>query len=296
MNYYEEIKNELIENEIYKKAKDYSKNKSDLMHYYNVGKLLFEAGNTYGGEIIKNYSIQLEKDIGKKYNWRTLFRMRKYYTIFNDEKLSTVSTILSWSHYVEILSLNNIDEIDYYINVVIDNNLSVRELRQKIKNKEYERLGNNTKNKLIKKEKTIVSDFIKNPIVIKNNLNIEVISEKYLKKLILEDISSFMRELGPGFSYIDDEYKIKLGNTYNYIDLLLFNIEYNCYIVVELKVTELKKEHIGQIMLYMNYVDKHIKSINHDKTIGIIICKRDNKLVLEYSSDSRIFSSEFVLV
>ena len=97
-----------------------------------------------------------------------------------------------------------------------------------------------------------------------------------------------MKELGNGFSYIGSEYKIKIGNSYNYIDLLLFNFEYNCFVVVELKVTSLKKEHIGQIEVYMNYIDKNIKSITHDKTIGIIICKEDNKLIIEYSSDKRI--------
>ena len=300
MNYYEEIKNELIENEIYKKAKDYSKNKSDLMHYYNVGKLLVEAQGgearaKYGDGLIKEYSRRLTNELGKGYSTRTLKNMRKFYVYF--QKGQTLSAqSLSWSHYVEILSLNDVNEINYYIDISINNNLGVRQLRERIKNKEYERLDNNTKNKLIKKEETILSDFIKNPIVIKNSLNIEVMSEKFLKKLILEDISSFMKELGDGVSYIDNEYKIKLGNTYNYIDLLLFNIKYNCYVVVELKVTELRKEHIGQIMLYMNYVDKHIKSISHDKTIGIIICKRDNKLVLEYSSDSRIFSSQYILI
>ena len=300
MNYYEEIKNELIENEIYKKAKDYSKNKSDLMHYYNVGKLLIEAQGgearaKYGDGLIKEYSRRLTNELGQGYSTRNLKRMRKFYLIFSKGSAMPAFS-LSWSHYLEVLCLKDINEIIYYINTAIDYNLSYRELHKRIKNKEYQRLDDNTKSKLINKEEIIISDFIKNPIVIKNSLNIEIISEKYLKKLILEDISSFMKELGPGFCYIDDEYKIKLGNTYNYIDLLLFNYQYNAFVVIELKVTELRKEHIGQIMLYMNYIDKNIKNINHDKTIGIIICKRDNKLVLEYSSDSRIFSSEFVLL
>ena len=105
-----------------------------------------------------------------------------------------------------------------------------------------------------------------------------------------------MKELGNNFSYIDNEYKIKLGNQYNYIDLLLFNIEFNCYVVVELKVTELKKEHIGQIQVYMNYIDTNLKRVNQDKTIGIIICKKDNKYVIEYSSDSRIIAREYELL
>ena len=88
----------------------------------------------------------------------------------------------------------------------------------------------------------------------------------------------------------------KIGNTYNYIDLLLYNIKFNCYVVVELKVTELKKEHIGQIEIYMNYIDKNLKDIMQDKTIGIIICKKDNKFIMEYCSDSRILSKEYKLV
>ena len=105
-----------------------------------------------------------------------------------------------------------------------------------------------------------------------------------------------MQELGTGFCFISNEYPIKIGNNYNYIDLLLFNYEYNCFIVVELKTTKLKKEHIGQIEVYMNYIDKNLKKSNQDKTIGIIICKKDNEYIIEYCSDKRIISREFELV
>ena len=208
-----------------------------------------------------------------------------------------MSRQLTWSHYCELLLLNDINEINYYINITEKYNLSVRGLREKIKNKEYQRLDDKTKLKLINKEETKINDFVKNPIVIHNkyNLDKERISEKVLQNLILEDIPSFLDELGDGYSFIRNEYKIKIGNIYNYIDLLLFNIEYNCYVVVELKVTELKKEHIGQIQIYMNYIDKHIKTINQDKTIGIIITKRDNHYYIEYSSDKRILSREYIL-
>ena len=97
-------------------------------------------------------------------------------------------------------------------------------------------------------------------------------------------------------SILTSEYKIKLGNQYNYIDLLLFNYEFNCFVVVELKVTELKKEHIGQIQVYMNYIDTNLKRVNQDKTIGIIICKKDNKYVIEYCSDSKIIAREYEIV
>ena len=121
-------------------------------------------------------------------------------------------------------------------------------------------------------------------------------SEKILKQLILEDISNFIKELGSGFSYIDNEYKIKIGNNYNYIDLLLFNYKFNCFVVVELKVTELKKEHIGQIHIYLNYINKNIKEFHQDETIGIIICKKDNKFIMEYCSDNRIYKTTYELI
>ena len=302
MNYYNEIKTKLIDNEVYKKVKDYSKNRNELNTYYEVGKLLIEAQGgedraKYGDELIKDFSKRLINEVEKKYNERTLRRMRQFYVVFNNEIWSTMSTKLTWSHYVELLPLKDVKEINYYINITGEYNLGVRELREKIKNREYQRLDDKTKLKLINKEETTVSDFIKNPIIIKNkyNINEEEISEKILQNLILEDIPCFLKELGIGFSFIENEYKIKIGETYNYIDLLLFNYIYNCFVVIELKVTELKKEHIGQIEIYMNYVDKNIKSINQDKTIGIIICKRDNHYYIEYSSDNRILAREYSL-
>ena len=293
MNYYNEIKSELINNEITKKVKDYSKNKSDLTTYYNVGKLLNEAGKHYGEGIIKEYSRKLTSELGKGYSKRNLWLMLKFY---ETQKLQTVSAQLSWSHYCELLSIESANKINYYINLTEQQNLSVRQLREKIKNKEYERLDEVTKSKLIDNVSPTVVDLIKNPIVIKNNNNREIISEKVLQQLILEDIPSFLKELGDGFTFVENEYKIKIGNTYNYIDLLLYNIKFNCYVVVELKVTELKKEHIGQIEVYMNYIDKNLREINQDKTIGIIIYKKDNKFIMEYCSDSRILSKEYKLV
>lgn len=296
MNYYKEIKNELVNNEIYKKVKDYSKNRSDLNTYYRVGKLLSEAHKQYGEGIIKEYSHKLTLDLNKEYNVRNLYNMRKYYTkICCSKILQPVAAKLTWSHYCELLSLKDETEILYYIQLSINLNLSKRELKFKIKNKEYERLDNKTKEKLVTKEHNKIKDFIKNPILIKNNLNYTLISEKILKNLILENLSNFMKELGPGFSYIDNEYKIKLGDRYNYIDLLLFNIQYNCYVVVELKVTELKSQYIGQIKKYMNFIDRNVKKITQEPSIGIIICKKDNQFVMEYCSDERIFRTVYSL-
>ena len=294
MNYYNEIKQELINNEINRKVKNYSINKSDLDTYYNVGKILSEAGSHYGDGIINEYSKRLTNDLGKGYSKRNLWLMLRFYEF--KEKMQTVSAQLSWSHYCELLSFENVDKINYYIELTKINNLSVRQLRDKIKSNEYERIPEDTRNKLINKVGSNVVDFVKNPILIRNSDKYNIFSEKVLQKLILEDIENFLDELGSGFTFIKSEYPIKIDGRYNYIDLLLYNIKYKCYVVVELKVTELNKEHTGQIMTYMNYIDKNIKTIDENDTVGIIICKQDNEYVIKYCSDNRIIAREYELV
>jgi len=293
MNYYNEIKNELINNEINRKVKNYLINKSDLNTYFNVGKLLLDAGNQYGDSIIKEYSLRLTKELGSGYSQRNLRNMRQFYKVF--QKWQTVSAKLSWSHYCEILWFDD-NKLQYYVKITELNNLSIRQLRERIKSKEYERLPEFTKNKIINQEESNVVDFVKNPILIRNNNKNNIFSEKVLQKLILEDIENFLDELGNGFTFIKSEYPIKLNDRYNYIDLLLYNIKYKCYVVVELKVTDLKKEHTGQIMTYMNYIDKNIKTIEENDTVGIIICKQDNEYVIKYCSDDRIIAREYELV
>ena len=220
--------------------------------------------------------------------------MRQFYLSYKN--IAPLAQYLTWSHIQELLPIKNKEKMIYYAEQIRKYNLSKRELRKKIKSNEYERLDENTRNKLINNEVLDISDNIKHPIVIKNKYNRNDISEKMLKGLILEDISNFMKELGEGFCFIDSEYKIKIGNNYNYIDILLFNIKYNCYVVIELKVTELKKEHIGQIHTYMNYIDKNVKNIYQDKTIGIIIVRKDNQFIMEYCSDERIYRTSYEFV
>ena len=294
MNYYNEIKTELINNQINKRIKNYSINRNDLNTYYNVGKMLSEAGKNYGEGIIKKYSDQLTEEVDKKYNTTNLKRMRQFYRMI--EKGAPLEHQLSWSHYKELIPLKDIYTVKYYINQCIIQKLTRDELKDRIKNKEYERLPEETKNKLITNKKTNVNDLVKNPILIKNRGNYEKISEKILQKLILEDIPAFLKELGSGFTFIQNEYKIKIENRYNYIDLLLYNIKYKCYVVVELKVTELNSNHTGQIQKYMNYVDKNIKTIEENETVGMIICKKNNKYVIEYCSDKRIIAKEYEFI
>ena len=294
INYYEEIKTTLIKNEAYKKIKDYSKNKSDLNSYFEVGRLLIEAQGgearaKYGNKLIKEYSERLTKELGTGYSTRNLKRMRKFYLFI--QKGTTMSAQLSWSHYVELLKLDGINEIKYYIYICESQNLPVRDLRERIKSKEYERIG--YKEEL---EEPKVNTLIKNPIIIKtkNKVN-DNISEYALHQFILEDMDNFLKELGNGFTYYGHEVKIKIGSNYHYIDFLLFNVEFNCYVIIEIKVNVMKAEYIGQVKKYMNYVDKNIKKIFHDKSVGIVICRKEDKYVLEYCSDNRIFTTTYKL-
>ena len=289
----DEIKEKLLKNEVYAKVKDYSKERNKVLTYFEVGKLLSEAGKEYGNDIIGQYAEKLAIEVGKKYNRSTLFRMKQFYNIFSDTKVATLSQLLTWSHYVELLPLNDSNEINYYIKVCEQRNLDVRSLRMLIKSKEYERLSDETKNKLVTNEELKLPVLIPNPILVKAKFNQEKLTEYALRQIILNNLDNFLKGLGNGFCYVGNEYKIKIGSKYNYIDLLLYNVKYKCFVVIELKVTELKEKHIGQIQVYMNYVDKVIKKPYHDKTIGIIISKKSNQFIIEYCSDERIFAREF---
>lgn len=131
MNYYNEIKNKIIDNEIYAKVKDYSKERHKVITYFEIGRLLNEADGKYGDNIIEEYSKKLVIEVGKKYNRRTLFRMKQFYNIFNNSKVSTMWTQLTWSHLRLLFNLE-IDSINYYIQVVTNNHISVRELEYKL--------------------------------------------------------------------------------------------------------------------------------------------------------------------
>ena len=191
-----------MDNIIYEIVKDYFKERNRIITYYEIGKLLDEAGGKYGDKIIDEYSKKLVIEVGKNYNRRTLYRMKQLYNIFSYEKVSTLSTQLTWSHYVELLPLKDANKINYYINLITSSNLSIRQLRERIKLNEYERLPkedfiNNSDSSIHE-----ISKQLKYPILIRNTGGYDKITEKVLQKLILEDIDRFLKELGEGFCYI----------------------------------------------------------------------------------------------
>ena len=302
MNYYNEIKNILIDNAIGRKVRDYKSNQKDLESYYNVGKLLVEAQGgeeraKYGDGLIKEYSKRLTSELGKGYSARSLANMRSYYLL--TQKLQPLAAKFSasnitWSNLCEILNLKDINKIKYYLNLSGRYNLTKRELKNKIKSKEYERLDSKIKEKLVKQEEVPVKDKIPDPIVLEGLEYKERLTEKMVQKWIDENPASFCKSLGEGYSYIESQYKIKIGSNYNYIDILLFNYISNSFVVVEIKATELKKEHIGQIETYMNYVDVNLKKDFHNKTTGILLVRENNKWLIKYINNDGILVRNYI--
>ena len=231
-----------------------------------------------------------------QYSARELRKMRQFYILF--PKWGSLSSTLSWTHYRYLLPIKNENERNYYINQVILNNLSVRELRDLIKSKAYDRLSYADKEniKLIDSNNSTsltIEDMIKDPILIKINKHVNKLDEKALHKYIIAMLENKFLELGMGFTLAGHEYKIKEDNHTFKIDLLFFNVELNAYIVVELKIREAIPKDIGQLEFYTHLIDKHLKKNNHNKTIGLLIVKKKDKYVIEYTTNKDIFVTTY---
>ena len=302
MNYYNEIKNILVDNAIGKKVREYKSNQKDLESYYNVGKLLVEAQGgeeraKYGNGLIKEYSKRLTSELGKGYTVTRLKYMRTFYELVKKspplaDQFKNVNT--TWSNICEILYLKNIEEIKYYLNLSNKLCLTKRELRLRIKSNEYNRLSVEVKEKLKSNELVSTSDKVPSPVVLQNLKVDDKLTEKIVQKWIDENPTSFCEALGEGYTYVKSQYKIKIGSNYNYIDVLLFNVIDMNYVVVEIKVTELKKEHIGQIETYMNYVDINLKKDFHNKTTGILLVRENNKWLIKYINNDGIIIRNYI--
>ena len=290
-NYLENIRSYIISEQARTIVRDYSANKSKLETNYNIGKELSEAGKHYGEGIVKKYAKELTKEFGKGYGITELRKMRAFYYIA--QKCAPLGRVLTWSHYKLLLPLKNLDEIKFYIDLTIRDNLSKRALAERIKSNEYGRLAPETKQKLKEEKEVNQSEMVPSNIVIPSNKLEEKLTEKVSENLIIDNISEVMGQLGEGYCFIKKQYKLNIGNNKNYIDILLFNIKYNNYVVVEIKAREFRKEDIGQIKLYMNYIDKEVKNITQNKTMGIIITKEVNEFVIRYIKEDNIAISTF---
>ena len=290
-NYLESIKTEIINGNAKVVAKNYQINNVKLTMNYNIGKQLAEAGKHYGESIVKKYASILTREFGKGYKTEELRKMRAFYELI--QKCGPVDRILSWSHYVKLLPLKNVEEINYYIKIIKRDNLSKRALAERIKSNEYGRLSTEAKQKLLNEESLTLVQSVPSPIVLVPNKSYEVYTEKILQEIIYENLDSFMKQLGGGYFYVGREYKLNIGDKKNYIDYLLYNYKMNCFCVIEIKAREYRKTDYGQIKTYMNYVDEHLKTITQNNTIGIIITKSVNNFEAHYVKDNQVTIVEF---
>ena len=305
--YLQEIKSLIENNEANKIVREIKNNYEDLLTKWNIGKLLVEAQGgekraKYGNELINKWSKEFSLNYGSGYDARNLRRMRQFYQTF--PIWAPVVPKLSWTHIIQLLPIQNENERNYYINQVILNNLSKRELRKEIKNKSFDRLSYADKNniKLIDTNNMnnlplSISDMIKDPIILETNKDINNINEEAVHKLLIELVENRYLELGAGFALVGHEYKITAYDKTYKIDLLFFNYKLNCFVVVEVKNKEVLPKDIGQIEFYTKLIDDGIKEKYNNKTIGIIIVKKKNKLVMDYcTSKDNIYLTTFKII
>ena len=298
-----DYKKELIElvekTEINKGYHDYFKNKDLVNNYFEIGKLLIEAQggeehDTYGNKLIKTWSVELTEKFGKGYDASNLRRFRQFYSEF--KMCGPLGHILTWTNIRLLLPIKNENKRNYYINMCIKKNLSKRELQKEIKNNAFERLSLADKEniKLIsnKNEVLTIKDTLKDPVLITINEDLDNVSEEKLAKIIRKELEIFLLELGHGYAYIGKE--VRMGESY--CDLLFFNTEFLCYVVIELKTRKIKKEDIGQLEYYVNYVDENMKKESFNPTIGVLVAKEGNYLVMKYCTNKNIYKTTYKII
>ena len=292
MNYYDEVNSYVKKVEIGKAIRETNANMELVECYWNVGRLIVEAQggkdkSKYGNELLKDWSAKLTKEYGKGYDYTNLSRFRQLYLCF--PIIGAVRQQLSWTIIRTILPIKDENKRNYYINLCIENNLSQRELIKEIKSNLYERLEHKPEkiDMIVPiKVPAIINNF-KNPILLELK-DKEIKSESDLEKLIYSQLSCVFLQLGKGFTWVGNQYKVSDGNKNYFIDMLLYNIKYDCYVVVEIKCRKLKKEDKGQVEFYMNLVDNYVKEPNNNPTIGIIITKDQDKFVANFVRSEKL--------
>ena len=300
MNYYDEVNSYVKKVEIGKAIRETNANMELVECYWNVGRLIVEAQGgkekaKYGNELIKTWAEKLTEEYGKGYNYTNLSRFRQFYLAF--PIVAPLGQQLSWTIIRTILPIKDENKRNYYINLCIANNLSKRELEKEIKSNSYERLEYKPDKidvVVSTKVPAIVNNF-KNPILLELK-DKEIKSESDLEKLIYSQLSYVFLQLGKGFTWVGNKYKVSDGNKNYFIDMLLYNVKYNCYVVVEIKCRKLKKEDKGQVEFYMNLVDNYVKEPSNNPTIGIIITKDQDKFVANFVRSEKVvpLTYEFV--
>lgn len=286
-------------------------NKSIIYVYWNIGKIIVKHENEnnnrleYGKEVLKELSKELTKLLGKGYSLTNLTYMRWFYNVYPDYNM--INDSLSWSHYVELITIKDDTKRNFYEKECINSNWSVRELQRQLDTSLFERLllsdGKNNKKKVLElsKKGQIVnkpSDIIKQPYVFEF-LGIKEpkpLLEKDLEYKLIRHIEDFLLELGKGFMFVGSQQRITLNNTDYYVDMVFYNKFLKSYVLIDLKMNKLKAENLGQMNMYLNYYEKVVNNVDDGKPIGIILCAEKDKVALEYALgglSNNIFASTY---
>ncbi len=303
---FDSIKNLVINsrNKVY-----HTVNTEMLNLYWNIGKIIMEIQQgderaSYGDSVLDKLSQKLTNEFGKGFSSRNLRTMRKFYLIYPIWK--TVSSKLSWSHYLELIKIDNEQKRKFYLNECINSKWSVRELQRQRDSLLYERLTISAdkekilelseKGQILKTSKDLVKDpFVLEFLDIKGNTDY---LESDLEKNIIEHLKEFLLELGKGFSYVGNQVRLTLEEDHFYPDLVFYNRLLKCFVIIDLKIGKVSHQDIGQMQMYVNYYDREIKQNDEKPTVGILLSTNKNETVVKYTlpkDNKTIFSSEYKL-
>ena len=262
-----------------------------LKLYWNIGKIIMEIQQgdervKYGDSILEKLSEKLTNEFGKGFSKRNLERMRKFYICF--PIATTVSSQLSWSHYLELIKIEEKSKRNFYFNECINTKWSVRELQRQRDSLLYEKLllsadkekvlELSEKGQILKTNKDLVKDpFVLEFLDIKENT---YYLETDLEKNILEHLKEFLLELGKGFSYVGNQVRITLNEEHFYPDLVFYNRILKCFVIIDLKIGKVTHQDIGQMQMYVNYYDREIKQRDENQAIGILLSTNKNETVI----------------
>ncbi len=281
--------------------------------YFEVGKLIVEEEQNgeerakYGKNIIENLSKKLTKEYGKGFSRRNLEYMRKFYSAYSITQTASAEFKLSFSHYLILMRMENIEERNFYEIEAVNNDWSLAELQRQFNSALYERLVLSRDKEKVK-ELSLKGQIIEKPKgLIKDPYILEFLgldqlphySENQLETAIINHIEKFIMELGKGFLFQGRQVKFSFEEEHFFVDLVFYNRILKCFVLIDLKIGKLKHQDIGQIQMYVNYYDRYVKMDDENKTIGIIICKEKNDTLVEITlpeGNEQIFASKYLTI
>lgn len=281
--------------------------------YFLIGKRIVEEEQNgekraeYGKKLIKELSKKLTKEFDKGFSERNLEQMRKFYLAYSIPQTLSAEFRLSWSHYLILMRMENLDERNFYEIEAIENNWSLRELRRQIDSTLYERLVLSRdkekvkslalKGQIIEKPEDIVKDpYILEFLGLDERSNY---SENELETAIINNLEKFIMELGKGFLFQGRQVRFTFDEEHYFVDLVFYNRLLKCFVLIDLKIGKLKHQDLGQMQMYVNYYDRYVKLDDENKTIGIIICRDKNDTLVKMTlpeDNQQIFASRYMTV